>query len=112
MLAQTAAGGRTRASVPPANWESVLVSFDFCVLHSFYALCFQSCDGTACFSGHTSLSFSGNSYIKYRVTDGDRDGEMKLSLRIRTLQSRGIIMYMRSDPCTVLKVLFCAFTYT
>ncbi|XP_057206378.1 protocadherin Fat 3a isoform X2 [Triplophysa rosa] len=55
-------------------------------------------------AGHTSLSFSGNSYIKYRVTDGDRNGEMKLSLRIRTLQSRGIIMYTRSDPCTVLKI--------
>uniref|UniRef100_A0A8C2GUR9 FAT atypical cadherin 3a n=1 Tax=Cyprinus carpio TaxID=7962 RepID=A0A8C2GUR9_CYPCA len=55
-------------------------------------------------AGHTSLSFSGNSYIKYRVTDGERSGEMKLTLRIRTLQSKGIIMYTRADPCSVLKV--------
>ncbi|XP_051521516.1 protocadherin Fat 3-like isoform X2 [Myxocyprinus asiaticus] len=55
-------------------------------------------------AGHTSLSFSGNSYIKYRVTDADRSGEMKLALRIRTLQSKGIIMYTHADPCTVLKI--------
>uniref|UniRef100_A0AAZ3SUG1 Protocadherin Fat 3 n=1 Tax=Oncorhynchus tshawytscha TaxID=74940 RepID=A0AAZ3SUG1_ONCTS len=52
---------------------------------------------------HTSLSFSGNSYIKYKVSDGGRTGEMKLGLRIRTLQSRGIIMYTHTDPCTILK---------
>ncbi|XP_055053281.2 protocadherin Fat 3a isoform X6 [Misgurnus anguillicaudatus] len=55
-------------------------------------------------AGHTSLSFSGSSYIKYRVTDEERNGEMKLALRIRTLQSRGIIMYTRSEPCTMLKI--------
>uniref|UniRef100_A0A672KD99 Protocadherin Fat 3-like n=1 Tax=Sinocyclocheilus grahami TaxID=75366 RepID=A0A672KD99_SINGR len=55
-------------------------------------------------AGHTSLSFSGNSYIKYRVTDGERNGEMKLALRIRTLQNKGIIMFTRTDPCSVLKI--------
>ncbi|XP_064159770.1 protocadherin Fat 3a isoform X4 [Anguilla rostrata] len=55
-------------------------------------------------AGHTSLSFAGNSYIKYRVSDSSHTGEMKLGLRIRTLQSRGIIMYTRADPCTILKI--------
>ncbi|XP_041947685.1 protocadherin Fat 3 isoform X2 [Alosa sapidissima] len=55
-------------------------------------------------AGQTSLSFAGNSYIKYRVTDGSWSGDMKLSLRIRTLQSRGVIMYTRGDPCTMLKI--------
>lgn len=54
--------------------------------------------------GQTSLSFSGNSYIKYRVTDSGQSGEMRLSLRIRTLQRRGVIMYTRVNPCTMLKV--------
>ncbi|KAL0182564.1 hypothetical protein M9458_021939, partial [Cirrhinus mrigala] len=54
-------------------------------------------------AGQTSLSFAGNSYIKYRVTDSDRNGDMKLGLRIRTLQSQGVIMYTRADPCTLLK---------
>uniref|UniRef100_A0A8C2BHM0 FAT atypical cadherin 3a n=1 Tax=Cyprinus carpio TaxID=7962 RepID=A0A8C2BHM0_CYPCA len=34
----------------------------------------------------------------------ERSGEMKLTLRIRTLQSKGIIMYTRADPCSVLKI--------
>ncbi|XP_066522855.1 protocadherin Fat 3a isoform X2 [Hoplias malabaricus] len=55
-------------------------------------------------AGHTSLSFSGNSYIKYRIIDGGRRDELKLQLRIRTLQSKGIIMYTRPEPCTVLKI--------
>uniref|UniRef100_A0A673HL87 Protocadherin Fat 3-like n=1 Tax=Sinocyclocheilus rhinocerous TaxID=307959 RepID=A0A673HL87_9TELE len=55
-------------------------------------------------AGQTSLSFAGNSYIKYRVTDSDWSGDMKLGLRIRTLQSQGVIMYTRADPCTLLKI--------
>ncbi|XP_054868346.1 protocadherin Fat 3a isoform X5 [Amphiprion ocellaris] len=54
-------------------------------------------------AGHSSLSFSGNSYIKYRLSDRMQK-EMKLSLRIRTLQSRGIIMYTHTEPCTILKL--------
>ncbi|XP_070826251.1 protocadherin Fat 3a isoform X2 [Chaetodon trifascialis] len=54
-------------------------------------------------AGHSSLSFSGNSYIKYRLSDGLQT-ELKLSLRIRTLQSRGIIMYTQTEPCTILKL--------
>uniref|UniRef100_A0A4W6CNL5 FAT atypical cadherin 3a n=1 Tax=Lates calcarifer TaxID=8187 RepID=A0A4W6CNL5_LATCA len=54
-------------------------------------------------AGHSSLSFSGNSYIKYRLSDRLQT-ELKLSLRIRTLQSRGIIMYTHTEPCTVLKL--------
>uniref|UniRef100_A0A3Q3FBD3 FAT atypical cadherin 3b n=1 Tax=Labrus bergylta TaxID=56723 RepID=A0A3Q3FBD3_9LABR len=46
-------------------------------------------------AGQTSLSFSGNSYIKYRVTESGQSGEMKLGLRIRTLQRRGVIMFTR-----------------
>ncbi|XP_032363306.1 protocadherin Fat 3 isoform X3 [Etheostoma spectabile] len=54
-------------------------------------------------AGHSSLSFSGNSYIKYRVSERLQT-ELKLSLRIRTLQSRGIIMYTHAEPCTMLKL--------
>lgn len=54
-------------------------------------------------AGHSSLSFSGNSYIKYRLYDL-LPSEMKVSLRIRTLQSQGIIMFTQTDPCMVLKV--------
>uniref|UniRef100_A0A3Q2ZKL7 FAT atypical cadherin 3b n=1 Tax=Kryptolebias marmoratus TaxID=37003 RepID=A0A3Q2ZKL7_KRYMA len=55
-------------------------------------------------AGQTSLSFSGNSYIKYRVTESGQSGEMKLSLRIRTLQRQGVIMFTRVNSCTMLKI--------
>uniref|UniRef100_A0A8C4ZNB4 FAT atypical cadherin 3b n=1 Tax=Gadus morhua TaxID=8049 RepID=A0A8C4ZNB4_GADMO len=55
-------------------------------------------------AGQTSLSFSGNSYIKYRVTETAAGGEMRLGLRIRTLQARGVIMFSRTNPCTMLKI--------
>nr|XP_046244015.1 protocadherin Fat 3a isoform X3 [Scatophagus argus] len=54
-------------------------------------------------AGHSSLSFSGNSYIKYRLSDR-LQMELKVSLRIRTLQSQGIIMYTQTEPCMVLKL--------
>ncbi|KAM8902414.1 protocadherin Fat 3-like isoform 10-T12 [Spinachia spinachia] len=54
-------------------------------------------------AGHSSLSFSGNSYIKYRLSSWLQE-ELKVSLRIRTLQSRGIIMYTHTEPCLVLKL--------
>ncbi|XP_061923839.1 protocadherin Fat 3a isoform X6 [Entelurus aequoreus] len=54
-------------------------------------------------AGHSSLSFSGNSYIKYQLSERLQT-ELKLSLRIRTLQTRGIIMYTHSEPCTMLKL--------
>ncbi|XP_028656255.1 protocadherin Fat 3a isoform X1 [Erpetoichthys calabaricus] len=55
-------------------------------------------------AGHTSLSFSGNSYIMYRVSDIHKPSELKLGLRLRTLQSKGIIMYTRADHCIILKI--------
>uniref|UniRef100_A0A3B4AML1 Uncharacterized protein n=1 Tax=Periophthalmus magnuspinnatus TaxID=409849 RepID=A0A3B4AML1_9GOBI len=57
-------------------------------------------------TGQTSLSFSGNSYIKYRVTESGQSGEMKLGLRIRTLQRRGVIMFTRVNPCTIVSLSF------
>lgn len=56
------------------------------------------------FSGHTSLSFAGNSYIKYRLSENSKEEDFKLALRLRTLQSNGIIMYTRANPCMILKV--------
>ncbi|XP_062983238.1 protocadherin Fat 3 isoform X3 [Elgaria multicarinata webbii] len=56
-------------------------------------------------SGHASLSFAGNSYIKYRVSENSRKEEFKLALRLRTLQSNGIIMYTRANPCIILKIV-------
>ncbi|XP_077402634.1 protocadherin Fat 3 isoform X3 [Vanacampus margaritifer] len=58
-------------------------------------------------AGQSSLSFSGNGYIKYKVTESgqsSQSGEMKLGLRVRTLQTRGVIMFTRVNSCTMLKI--------
>uniref|UniRef100_A0A8C9WZK6 FAT atypical cadherin 3a n=1 Tax=Sander lucioperca TaxID=283035 RepID=A0A8C9WZK6_SANLU len=57
-------------------------------------------------AGHSSLSFSGSSYIKYRVSERLQT-ELKLSLRIRTLQSRGIIMYTHLEEGKLWFQLAC-----
>ncbi|MBZ3882355.1 Protocadherin Fat 3 [Sciurus carolinensis] len=56
-------------------------------------------------NGHTSLSFAGNSYIKYRLSENSKEEDFKLALRLRTLQSNGIIMYTRANPCIILKIV-------
>ncbi|XP_072332549.1 protocadherin Fat 3-like isoform X2 [Scyliorhinus torazame] len=56
-------------------------------------------------SGHASLSFAGNSYIKYRVAESSRRDELKLGLHLRTLQSNGIIMYAEGEYCVILKIV-------
>lgn len=68
-------------------------------------------------AGQTSLSFSGNSYIKYKVTTSSKDPDMKIGLKIRTLQNRGVIMYRHAELCHMLKVhthahaniIYCSF---
>ncbi|XP_061608209.1 protocadherin Fat 3 isoform X2 [Phyllopteryx taeniolatus] len=55
-------------------------------------------------AGQSSLRFSGNGYIKYKLTESGQSGEMKLGLRVRTLQTRGVIMFTRVNPCTMLKI--------
>ncbi|KAM6933567.1 protocadherin Fat 3-like [Xenentodon cancila] len=54
-------------------------------------------------AGHSSLSFSGNSYIRYRLSE-QLQTELRLTLRIRTLQSRGIVMYMHTERCVILRL--------
>ncbi|XP_067890087.1 protocadherin Fat 3a isoform X2 [Heterodontus francisci] len=56
-------------------------------------------------SGHASLSFAGNSYIKYRVAENSKRDELKLGLHLRTLQSNGIIMYAEGEYCVILKIV-------
>ncbi|XP_072119468.1 protocadherin Fat 3a isoform X1 [Mobula birostris] len=56
-------------------------------------------------SGHASLSFAGNSYIKYRVAENSKRHELKLGLHLRTLQSNGVIMYAEGEYCVILKIV-------
>lgn len=94
------------ANVRRANWETVQVcnSKSGCKSETqWHYLTNKTNVEAGCGAGHSSLSFSGNSYIKYRLSDLLQT-ELKLSLRIRTLQSQGIIMSMHTEHCILLKV--------
>ncbi|KAB0365705.1 hypothetical protein FD754_009861 [Muntiacus muntjak] len=78
------------------TYSTARISF---VCPRFYRNVHCTCDG------HTSLSFAGNSYIKYRLSENSKEEDFKLALRLRTLQSNGIIMYTRANPCIILKIV-------
>lgn len=98
------------ASAHRENTDSVQVRTRVCclgriqiILNCCYLILFRHESVSCLVAGHSSLSFSGNSYIKYRLYDL-LQSEMKVSLRVRTLQSQGIIMFTKTEPCMVLKV--------
>lgn len=62
---------------------------------------FQPCFA---FLGGASLSFNGNSYVKYRLIENENKEEMKLSLRLRTYHPHAVVMYARGTDYSILEV--------
>ncbi|XP_051784464.1 protocadherin Fat 1a isoform X3 [Erpetoichthys calabaricus] len=54
--------------------------------------------------GGQSLTFSGNSYIKYRLMENENKEEMKLSLKLRTYSSHAIVMYAKGTDYSILEI--------
>uniref|UniRef100_A0A4W3J9S8 FAT atypical cadherin 1b n=1 Tax=Callorhinchus milii TaxID=7868 RepID=A0A4W3J9S8_CALMI len=55
-------------------------------------------------SGGPSLSFNGNSYVKYRLVENENKEEMKLSLRLRTYHPHAVIMYAKGTDYSILEI--------
>ncbi|XP_067842901.1 protocadherin Fat 1a isoform X1 [Heptranchias perlo] len=55
-------------------------------------------------SGGASLSFNGNSYVKYRLMENENKEEMKLSLRLRTYHPHAVVMYARGTDYSILEI--------
>ncbi|XP_043545771.1 protocadherin Fat 1a isoform X3 [Chiloscyllium plagiosum] len=55
-------------------------------------------------SGGASLSFNGNSYVKYRLMENENKEEMKLSLRLRTYHPHSVVMYARGTDYSILEI--------
>ncbi|KAG9346997.1 hypothetical protein JZ751_005924 [Albula glossodonta] len=51
-----------------------------------------------------SLTFSGNGYVKYRLTENENKEEMKLSLKLRTFSSHATVMYARGTDYSILEI--------
>ncbi|XP_053559873.1 protocadherin Fat 1 isoform X2 [Bombina bombina] len=52
----------------------------------------------------SSVTFNGNSYIKYRMQENENKEEMKLSLKLRTYSAHAVVMYARGTDYSILEI--------
>lgn len=52
----------------------------------------------------SSVTFSGNSYVKYRLVEHENKEEMKLTMRLRTYSSHAVVMYARGTDYSILEI--------
>ncbi|XP_077575888.1 protocadherin Fat 1a [Stigmatopora nigra] len=57
-----------------------------------------------CSDGH-SLTFSGNSYVKYHLLENDNKEQMKLSLRLRTFSPHATVMFAKGTDYSILEIV-------
>ncbi|XP_060102406.1 protocadherin Fat 1 isoform X1 [Heteronotia binoei] len=51
-----------------------------------------------------SLTFTGSSYIKYRLMENENKEEMKLTMRLRTYSAHAVVMYARGTDYSILEI--------
>ncbi|XP_041488205.1 protocadherin Fat 1 isoform X1 [Microtus oregoni] len=54
--------------------------------------------------GSSSITFTGNSFVKYRLTENENKLEMKLTMRLRTYSSHAVVMYARGTDYSILEI--------
>lgn len=54
--------------------------------------------------GSSSITFTGNSFVKYRLMENENKLEMKLTMRLRTYSSHAVVMYARGTDYSILEV--------
>ncbi|XP_075052740.1 protocadherin Fat 1 isoform X1 [Mixophyes fleayi] len=60
-------------------------------------------DGQQCNVG-SSVTFTGNSYIKYRLMENENKEEMKLTMKLRTYSAHAVVMYARETDYSILEI--------
>uniref|UniRef100_A0A3P9HZR5 FAT atypical cadherin 1 n=1 Tax=Oryzias latipes TaxID=8090 RepID=A0A3P9HZR5_ORYLA len=58
-----------------------------------------------CSADGQSLSFSGSSYVKYRLMENENKELMKLSLKLRTFSSHATVMYAKGTDYSILEIV-------
>ncbi|XP_053110313.1 protocadherin Fat 1 isoform X2 [Hemicordylus capensis] len=51
-----------------------------------------------------SVTFTGNSYVKYRLMENENKEEMKLTMRLRTYSAHAVVMYARGTDYSILEI--------
>ncbi|XP_075842741.1 protocadherin Fat 1 isoform X2 [Microtus pennsylvanicus] len=54
--------------------------------------------------GSSSITFTGNSFVKYRLMENENKLEMKLAMRLRTYSSHAVVMYARGTDYSILEI--------
>ncbi|XP_050003178.1 protocadherin Fat 1 isoform X3 [Alexandromys fortis] len=54
--------------------------------------------------GSSSITFTGNSFVKYRLMENENKLEMKLTMRLRTYSSHAVVMYARGTDYSILEI--------
>ncbi|KAG8453727.1 hypothetical protein GDO86_000378 [Hymenochirus boettgeri] len=52
----------------------------------------------------SSVTFNGNSYIKYRLMENENKEEMKLTMKIRTYSAHAVVMYAKGTDYSILEI--------
>ncbi|XP_061441071.1 protocadherin Fat 1 isoform X1 [Rhineura floridana] len=51
-----------------------------------------------------SVTFTGSSYVKYRLMENENKEEMKLTMRLRTYSTHAVVMYARGTDYSILEI--------
>uniref|UniRef100_A0A8C0I6M1 FAT atypical cadherin 1 n=1 Tax=Balaenoptera musculus TaxID=9771 RepID=A0A8C0I6M1_BALMU len=54
--------------------------------------------------GSSSVTFTGNSFVKYRLVENENKLEMKLTMRLRTYSTHAVVMYARGTDYSILEI--------
>uniref|UniRef100_A0A8I6ADX6 FAT atypical cadherin 1 n=1 Tax=Rattus norvegicus TaxID=10116 RepID=A0A8I6ADX6_RAT len=54
--------------------------------------------------GSSSITFTGSSFVKYRLMENENRLEMKLTMRLRTYSSHAVVMYARGTDYSILEI--------
>ncbi|KAJ7405115.1 Protocadherin Fat 3 [Willisornis vidua] len=52
----------------------------------------------------SAVTFTGSSYVKYRLTENENKEEMKLTMRLRTYSAHAVVMYARGTDYSILEI--------
>uniref|UniRef100_A0A8C5P6Y2 FAT atypical cadherin 1 n=1 Tax=Leptobrachium leishanense TaxID=445787 RepID=A0A8C5P6Y2_9ANUR len=52
----------------------------------------------------SSVTFSGNSYIKYRLLESENKEEMKLTMKLKTYSAHAVVMYAKGTDYSILEI--------
>ncbi|XP_042697901.2 protocadherin Fat 1 isoform X7 [Chrysemys picta bellii] len=70
----------------------------------YTCVCHNDKPGQCPASVGSSVTFTGSSYVKYRLLENENKEEMKLTMRLRTYSTHAVVMYARGTDYSILEI--------